>query len=139
MATVKTDVFTAQEAGKMAINAGLIQSSVLTACAEYEASALAANDVIQLVRLPKGAVVKEVVMDFDDLGTGTSADIGDSDDADRYIDGADTATAAGTARLNAIAGRNYRIGTNDGDDVLTLTNLGGSATGTIKVTVFYAM
>lgn len=139
MTTVNSDTFAAQLAAKMAISAGLVQSSMLTTTCTYEASGLAANDVINLFRLPIGAVVKEIVVDFDDLGTGTSLDIGDSNDVDRYIDGADTATAAGTARINAIDGRNYRIGTNAGDDVITAKNLGGSATGTIKATVFYSM
>lgn len=138
MATAKSDTFTAQEAGKLTMGSGIINTSVLSMTCEYEATALAANDVIDLFRLPKGAVIKDIILDFDALGTGTSMDVGDGADADRFIDGA-TTTAAGTARLGVIDGRNYRVGTNDGDDVITATMLGAAGTGTIKATVFYAI
>lgn len=139
MATVKSDTFTAQEAGKLTMASGLINTSVLSMCCEYKASSLAANDNINLFFMPDGAVIKEVIVDYDNLGTGTSLDVGDSNDVDRYIDGADTATAAGTARINVIGGRNYRIGTNTGDNIITAKILGASATGTIKATVFYSV
>lgn len=138
MATVKSDTFTAQEAGKLTMGSGIIDTSVLSMSCSYEATALAANDVIDLFRLPKGAVIKDIVVDFDALGASTSIDVGDGADADRFIDGAAT-TAAGTARLGVIDGRNYRVGTNDGDDVITATMLGAAGTGTIRATVFYAM
>lgn len=139
MATVNSDTFAKVEEGKLTMGSGLMDTSVLSKCCEYEASSLAANDIINLFHMPKGAVIKEIIVDYDDLGTGTSLDVGDSNDVDRYIDGADTATAAGTARINAIDGRNYRIGTNAGDEIITAKNLGGSATGTIKATVFYSV
>lgn len=139
MATVNSDTFAKVEDGKLEMASGLMDTSVLSKCCKYEASSLAADDIINLFHMPKGAVIKEIVVDYDDLGAGTSLDVGDSNDVDRYIDGADTATAAGTARINAIDGRNYRIGTNAGDEIITAKNLGASATGTIKATVFYSV
>lgn len=114
---------------------------------EYEASSLAASDVILVgPKLPAGAQVIDIIVNFDDLGTGTTLDVGDSHDVDRYLDGVDTATAAGkssmsgsTATIGPINGIGYVIGTNSGDDQIQLTNLGGSATGTIKVQVIYAV
>lgn len=139
MATVNSDTFAKVEEGKLTLASGLMDTSVLSKCCEYEASSLADGDIINLFHMPKGAVIKEIIVDFDDLGTGTTLDVGDGNDVDRYIDGADTATAAGTARINAIDGRNYRIGTTAGDEIITAKNLGGSATGTIKATVFYSV
>lgn len=139
MSEVNSTTYAAQAAGKLSLSAGIISASVHSATTEYEASALSANDVINLFALPIGAVILDIIVDFDDLGTGTSLDVGDSNDVDRYIDGADTATAAGIARLGAIAGRGYRIGTNGGDNVIQAKNLGAAATGTIKATVLYAL
>lgn len=139
MSEVNSTTYAAQAAGKLSLSSGIISASVHSATTEYEASALAANDVINLFALPIGAVILDLIVDFDDLGTGTTLDVGDSNDIDRYIDGADTATAAGIARLGAIAGRGYRIGTNTGDNVIQAKNLGAAATGTIKATVLYAL
>lgn len=114
---------------------------------EYEASSLAADDVIQFgPKLPAGAVILDITVDFDDLGTGTTLDIGDSHTVDRYLDGVDTATAAGkssirtsTATIGDINAVGYVIGTNSGDDQLQAKNLGSTATGTIKFGVVYAV
>ena len=139
MATVNSDTFAKVEDGKLEMASGLMDTSVLSKCCEYNASSLAANGIINLFHMPKGAVIKEIVVDHGALGTGTTLDVGDSNDVDRYIDGADTAKAAGTARINTIDGRNYRIGTNAGDNIITAKNLGGSATGKIQATVFYSV
>lgn len=139
MSTVNSTQYQAQYGGSMALDPGVINSGLKVMSAEYEASALAANDVINVIKMPIGAVIHDLIVDFDDLGTGTTLDVGDSADADRYIDGADTATAAGTARLSAIAGRGYRIGTATGDNIIQAKNLGAAATGTIKFTVVYAV
>ena len=77
----------------------------------------------------------------DDLGTGTSMDIGDDDsadaDPDRYADGIDTAAAAGVFQFNdvetCIDKVPYKI---QNDCWLTATNLGAAATGTLKFTIF---
>ena len=139
MATVNSTTYAAQAAGKMALNAGIANSAIKVISTTYEASSLAANDIINLFELPKGAVVMDLIVAFDDLGTGTTLDVGDSNDVDRYIDGADTATAAGAARMSLADGFGYRIGTNTGDNVIQAKNLGGAATGTIKAVCFYAL
>jgi hypothetical protein len=114
---------------------------------EYEAAALAGSDVIQVGDvLPDGAVVLDIQIDFDDLGAGLTLDVGDSNDVDRYLDGVDTATAAGkvsmrtaSATIAPITGMGYVVGTNSGDNQIQLTNLGGAATGTIKVNIIYSV
>jgi len=113
---------------------------------EYVASSLAANDIIQVGDvLPTGAIVIDIQVQFDDLGTGTTLDIGDSNDVDRYLDGIDTATAAGktsmqtsSVTIGPLTGRGYVVGTNSGDNQIIATNLGASATGTLKFCIIYA-
>ena len=113
---------------------------------EYVASSLAASDIITVgAPLPNGAMVLDIIVNFGDLGTGTTLDVGDSNDVDRYLDGVDTATAAGkskmsgsTATIGPIGGIGYVIGTNSGDNQIIATNLGASATGTIKFQIIYA-
>lgn len=139
MATVNSDTYAAQVAGKIATDPGVVNSTIHVASASYEASSLGANDVINLFELPIGAVVHGVQIAFDDLGTGTTLDVGDSNDTDRYLDGIDTATAAGSASNITADGLGYRIGTNSGDNVIQAKNLGAAATGTIKAVCLYAM
>lgn len=109
----------------------------------YEASSLSANDVIQLGgKLPDGAMVTSVQLITDDLGTGVTADVGDGHTADRYIDGADVATAAAVAEFPAAAeidNVGYKVGTNTDDNQLQVTILGAAATGTIKLLVKFSL
>ena len=72
------------------------------------------------------------------MGNGLTIDVGDSDTVDRYIDGADVATAAGSASMTDVDGFMYEIGTNDGDDIIQAKLLGGAGTGTLKTVVVYA-
>jgi hypothetical protein len=104
----------------------------------YEASSLASGSDISVARLPKGAKVYDVVIHHDALGSGVTLAVGDSADADRYI----TATAAATAGKvimsedGAIDGVAYEQTAET--DVLVTTG-GGTATGTIKCQVIYAV
>ena len=103
----------------------------------YEASSLADASTISVAKLPKGAVVYEVIVHHDALGAGVTLAVGDSSDADRYI----TATAAATAGKivmsedGAIGGFGYEQ-TAETDIIITNAN---AATGTIKVAVFYSV
>ena len=58
----------------------------------YEASSLASGSDISVAKLPAGAIVYDIVVHFDALGSATIA-VGDSADADRYI----TATSVSSA------------------------------------------
>jgi len=104
----------------------------------YEASSLASGSDISVARLPKGAVVYDIVIHHDALGSGVTLAVGDSSDADRYI----TATAAATAGKvvmsedGAIDGFAYE---NTAETDVLITTGGGTATGTIKVAVMYAV
>lgn len=109
--------------------------------AEYEISAaLVATDVIKMVPVPKGAMVREVILAVDDLDTGSSLvlDVGDTDATDntaRYIDDAGVGQAAGVARMDNIAGFNYQFAADGTIDVdVETAPQTGATTGTIKLT-----
>lgn len=141
MATVNSTTYEAQEAGKVALSQGVADATLHCVTTTYEASAAAANTVINLFKLPKDVVIQNFVVAFDDLGTGVTVDIGDAGDTDRYVDGLDVATAAGSAAGILVDGLGYVIGTDaeHDDTVITATVLGAAATGTIKVACYYSM
>ena len=103
----------------------------------YEASSLAAGSDISVARLPKGAKVYDVIVHFDNLGSGTTLKVGDSADDDRYI-AATATTSAGQMSMSqegAIAGFGYE---QPAETDIILTNA-GTATGTIKCAVIYSV
>lgn len=63
----------------------------------------AANDVIEMVRVPKGARILSLQVTIDDVDTNVSPthafDVGDGGDADRFIDGSTKGQAGGVANL----------------------------------------
>ena len=141
MATVDSTTYAAQTAGKIALSQGIADSSLHSITTTYEASAAAANTVINLFKLQKDAVVQNFVVAYDDLGTGVTIDIGDAGDVDRYVDGLDVATAAGSTTGILVDGLGYVIGTDttNDDTVITAKVLGAAATGTLKVTCYYSL
>lgn len=141
MATVNSDVYAAQAAGKITLSQGVADATLHCVVATYEASAAAANTVINLFKLPKDVVIQNFVVAHDDLGTGVTIDIGDAGDTDRYVDGLAVSTAAGSTTGVLVDGLGYVIGTDtEHDDTLvTAKILGSAATGTLKVACYYAM
>lgn len=141
MATVNSTTYEAQAAGKVALSQGVADATLHVVTTTYEASAAAANTVINLFKLPKDVVIQNFVVAFDDLGTGVTVDIGDAGDTDRYVDGLDVATAAGSATGILVDGLGYVIGTDaeHDDTIITAKVLGAAATGTIKVACYYSM
>ena len=135
-----SNVYEAQEAGILTLSQGVSDATLHCVVATYEASAAAANTVINLFKLPKDVVIQNFVVAFDALGTGTSMDIGDAGDADKYVDGV-TTTSAGSAVGVLPDGLGYVIGSDaeHDDTIVTAKILGGSATGTIKVACYYSM
>ncbi|MHA1567551.1 MAG: hypothetical protein ACTSX7_19745 [Alphaproteobacteria bacterium] len=105
----------------------------------YEASSLAQNSVIAIAKLPPSAKVKEVILAWDALGASTTLVCGDAADTDRYVT-SQNSSVAGLARLNAIAGMDYSVSSDDGGDdttVIQLTLGGGTGTGTITSHVLF--
>lgn len=107
----------------------------------HEAVALALGSTIKMGGLlPKGARIKEMILHTDNLGNNTTLAVGDSDTTDRYILATDH--GAGNPLITRItiaqiAGRDYVIGTNTGDNQIVITTAGGEAGGTIKLEIVY--
>lgn len=141
MTTVNSTTYAAQEEGKIALSQGVANASLHVVTTTYEASSLAANSVINLFKLDKGAVIQNFVVAHDDLGTGLTLDIGDEGDTDRYVDGVSISTSAGSTVGCLVDGVGYVIGTDaeHDDTIITAKLLGGAATGTLKVACYYSM
>ena len=141
MTTVNSNIYEAQLDGKIVFSQGVTDATLHCVIATYEASAAAANTVINLFKLAKGAVIQNFVVAHDDLGTGVTVDIGDEGDTDRYVDGLSVSTSAGSSVTIMPDGLGYVIGTDaeHDDTVITAKILGSSATGTFKVACYYSM
>jgi len=125
---------------------GAVGGRVRSLTDQIELSALPANDTINLGKiLNDGAIVHEIIIHNDTLGAGVLIDVGDSDQADRYINGYDAeanesnqgAVSPVTGEM-AVDGVHYKIGTNDGDSTIIATILIAAATGTLKFTILYS-
>ena len=103
----------------------------------YEASSLASGSDISVAKLPAGAIVYDIVVQFDALGSATIS-VGDSADADRYIT-ATSVSSAGQMSMSqegAIDGFGYE---NTAETDILLTTGSAAITGTVKCAVFYSM
>lgn len=101
-------------------------------------TALAAADTVNLLKLPANSTVLDVVISGDgNLGTTFTLDVGDADNADRFIDGLDCTNATGfLGRLGNVVGSmatgpNHTY-TSETDIVATVAT---AAAGTTDVTV----
>ena len=137
MTELNTSTYSKQIAGKLEADKGTVETKVLVTTATIELSSAAANDTINLFRVPVGARILDVKVDTDKLGSGTTMDVGDKDDGDRYIDGMNTAKTGGVSASCLIDGIGFTP--TAGNSVIVAKNLGGSATGTLKATVFYTV
>lgn len=135
MATVKSTTYTAQEDGKMSLSQGVAFAPVKVISGDYEASAAASGTIIDLCKVPEGAVIHDVILDTDALGASSTLKVGDGADDDRYAAATSTASAA---QIKAGVNKGYRVGKAAGDDVIIATVGGAAITGTIHFTVYFA-
>lgn len=140
--------FTADEAAATAPAKGEgFSGNAKVVVSEYEiTAALALNDVIQMVKVPVGAIVSNVVLATDDLDSGGSPaivlDVGDGGNTDRYIDGATVGQAGGITDSSnlAIDGIGYTYTAEDTIDILVqVAPATGATSGTIKLIVTYTI
>ena len=99
-------------------------------------TAIAVNDVIQMVDVFAGETVHNVKIKTTDLDTGTALvlDVGDGSDTDYYIDGSTIGQAGGSDELDAnVAPKTYTA--DDTIDVLAQVGPGGGGTGDIEIWV----
>ena len=139
MASVKGTNFTNITADPVVkVDSGMWSGKLRVQYDSFEASSLASGSDISVARLPKGAMVWDVVIMHDALGSGVTLKVGDSADDDRYV--------AATAAANAGVISMHNDGAIDGfgfeqtaeTDVLITTG-GGTANGTIKIKIVYAV
>lgn len=109
--------------------------------ADLTVTAAATNDVFQMVKIPKGAVIYDVTLRASNIDTGTALliTVGDGGDTDRFITSSSVGQAGGIARLNNEAGLGYTYTEDDTIDVLVATGATGVESGspTISVSVQY--
>jgi len=87
-------------------------------------------------KLQAGATILGVELYNAALGASTVLAVGDSDDTSRYLDVADANSAGWTKDVN-LAGIQYVVGTNSGDDEIVITLTGGAGTGLVAINVYY--
>lgn len=122
---------------------------VVSVSAKYTILAvLATGDIIEMVKIPKGAVILDLVLTAEDLSTGADIilNVGDGGDIDRFIDSSTIAQAGGVARLGAgvaaaaLDGAAYfTYAADDTIDVQVEAGGTATATGDITLSVLYSM
>lgn len=108
----------------------------------YTVSAnLAANDVLQMVKIPAGATVTDVTVGASAAIAATSTgEVGDGSDTDRYIaSGAIGSNAASVSRLNSAAGLGYTYTSEDTIDIKFTTQTTPTTGAVIKLVAKYTM
>lgn len=110
----------------------------------YElAAALVLNDVIQMVKVPAGARIVNVILGSDDLDTGSPAivlAVGDGSTADRFITASTVAQGGGVTTINQVDGIGYTYTLADTIDIkVTTAPATGTTSGTLNLTVVYDM
>lgn len=141
MVTYKGDVKTAVDAGGLGntVVQGLIDGRVKCMLDSLTiAGTELSGSVIKMGQaLPAGAKVLAIILYVSAAQTSLTSSVGDGASATRY---GSALTSLQTAGSYFIGGQNYVVGTTSGDDQLTLTTGGATATaGTLKSAVLYTL
>ena len=100
-------------------------------------------DVIQMVPVPSGATVLEVILASDDLDSSTAQpivlDVGIAGDADKFIDGSTVGAGGGVSRLNSVAGLLYQFTADDTIDITVQVAPTTAVAGTLTLAVCFSM
>lgn len=140
MATLQSDLVLADVMPDSNVPAGMVLSAIGTYI--VPTGGLSADDVIEMVPIPEGAQILDIVLHADNGTASLVIDVGDGDDVDRYLDGVD-GSAAVIASLSADGdvaaspvGHTYSA-----DDTIDITLLAAGATAThvYTMTVTYVM
>lgn len=105
------------------------------------AANLGASDIIQMVKVPKGATVVEVVASTSaSIAATSTCEFGDGGDTDRFIaSGGFGSGAAALSRLNAATGHGYTYTDEDTIDFKTTVQTTPTTGAVIKLTAIYQM
>lgn len=126
---------------KHPINAG----QAITVYGEYTSTVAFANaDVIEMVRVPAGARILDMVLTSTDIDTNGAAtvtlSVGDGGSTARYISAATIGQAGGISKgIGVFGGFGYVYTAEDTIDVIIPTGPATGAIGTIKLAVTYVM
>jgi len=152
MATVYSTQRTNARANPVVMNkANELGGRIRVAHGVYEASALASGDVIEMFLLPNGARILSGSLAHDALGSSTTLSVGhaaytDSDgtavalDADEFkAAAASTAAQKVDVAATLALGSGIEINANEDGYPVTVTMGGAAGTGTIELTMLYAL
>jgi|SRR5882672_371232 len=111
---------------------------VVRSCKYTFAAAQSAGDVVQMVKIPSGAHIHEVLMNYAGLGGASlTTTVGDGNSASRYYTSFSTNTS--TILVRNLAGYDYSYSAEDTIDVV-IGSVGSASIGTtIAMTVYYSM
>lgn len=102
-----------------------------------------ANDIIESIKVPRGARILEVIAAATDMDTGGSPtmsfQVGDGGSASRFIGTSVIPTTAGIVRMDQFGGVNYQYTADDTIDIKWIAVAATFAAGTISLIVMYRM
>lgn len=125
-----------------------VQSVSATFSVPASGNGTVAADIIEMVKVPKGATVLEVILSSDDLDSNATPthkfDVGDAGSATRYISGTTIGQSGGVARMGsgvAAPGTAYPFTYAAEDKVIVTVNTAAATkqAGVISLVVFFTM
>jgi hypothetical protein len=100
------------------------------------------DDIVQMVKVPAGATVYDVILVSTDVDTNGSPavkfDVGDGSDDDYYIAASTVGQAGGVARSAALTAKPKTYTVDDTIDLHVDTAAATAAAGTVSLTVIYS-
>ena len=103
-------------------------------------ASMSSGDVMQMVTIPKGAVIEDMTLIFDGLGGGNyTVQVGDGNSAGRYFASLSTGSTSSINRLSLAGGFGYSYSAEDTIDCMFSTATTASAVGTVRLVVTYNM
>jgi len=104
-------------------------------------AALVATDVVQMVKVPKGFTVHDLILDCPDIDSATNLtlSVGDGDSTARYISASAIGQTGGIARLAVAGGTLKQYAAEDTIDILVAAGPATAQAGTIRLTVIGSM
>lgn len=116
-----------------------IENGVVARSAQYTfTAAQSAGDVIQMIPIPKGAMVIDVAANSVVGGAAFAYFVGDGNSTQRYINSASASGTSLLVRMNQGLGLGYSYSADDTIDIGIQTVASASAAGTIRLTVMYS-
>jgi hypothetical protein len=105
------------------------------------AANLAANDIVEMVKIPARAIVQEIIVSASASVAATSTgEVGDGADTDRYVTtGAIGSGAASLGRLNAATGHGFTYTSDDTIDIKFTVQTTPTTGAVLKLTAIYTL